>query len=256
MMDDSRTLSAEAETPSSSVRDRHRRWSWLEVLIVALIIVFLVIGCQAVLIGHAMLTASPRSRDNLKQLAAAMMACHENQRAFPAPALCGKDGRPLLSWRVALLPYLGESRLYSEFHLDEPWDSEHNQSLRHRMPAVYASPVPGKAKKPGLTYYQVFVGDGAAFAEGKRMRLPADFQDGASNTILIVEAGQPVSWTKPEDVLFDPHKPLPPLGGLFSDHFNVAFADANVRYISKRVTEATLRCLVTRSGGDPLVGDW
>jgi len=38
-----------------------------------------------------------------------------------------KHGKPLLSWRVQLLPYLPElDTLYQQFDLDEPWDSPHN----------------------------------------------------------------------------------------------------------------------------------
>jgi hypothetical protein len=230
--------------------------SWLQLLILGLIVVIGFAGLRAVLIGVAAWSASPRSRDNVERLAAAMQECQNAEGSLPAPAIYGKGGVPLLSWRVALLPYLDESTLYSKFHLDEPWDSEHNRPLLDRIPVVYTTPVPGKAKEPGLTYYQVFVGKSAAFEDGKRMRLPDDFPDGTMNTILIVEAGQPVPWTKPEDVPFDPDKPVPRVGGLFTNHFHVAFADGTVRCFSKGISELTLRGLITRNGGECYTGDW
>ena len=48
---------------------------------------------------------------------------------FPARANFDEDGNPLLSWRVHILPYMDYGQLYDQFHLDEPWDSEHNKKL-------------------------------------------------------------------------------------------------------------------------------
>src|SRR5207237_461856 len=103
--------------------------------------------------------------------------------------IADKDGRPLLSWRVALLPYLGEKEkeLYKQFKLDEPWDSAHNKKLVAKMPTVYA-PVRVKAK-PGETFYQRFVGKDAIFTNsGTDYTIPS-IPDGTSNTALVAEAG-------------------------------------------------------------------
>src|SRR5262249_50595397 len=59
--------------------------------------------------------------NNLKQIGVAFHNYLSNHGAFPASAIYGKDGKPLLSWRVALLPYLEQEALYREFKLDEPW---------------------------------------------------------------------------------------------------------------------------------------
>src|SRR5262249_33685587 len=148
---------------------------------------------------------------------------------LPPPAICSKDGKPLLSWRVAILPFIEQKALYDQFKLDEPWDSPPNLKLLDKMPKIYA-PVGGvKTKAPHSTFYQAIVGPGAAWelrprpnaglfnAEG--MRFPADFRDGTSNTILVVEGREAVPWTKPEDVRYDPKKAPPKLGGLFKDGF-------------------------------------
>jgi hypothetical protein len=256
MTDHSQAPPIDTVAPTDCPRKQGRRWGLLELVIVGLMILILVAGVRVVQLAHTAVTASPRSRQNLEKLAAAMHRCHDQELGLPAPAIYGKDGAPLLSWRVALLPYLGQEYLYKQFHLDEPWDSEHNRRLLSRIPAVYAPPVPGRTKESGFTYYQVFVGNGAAFEDGKRMRLPADFQDGASNTILIVEAAQPVPWTKPQDLRFDPDKPLSLVGGLFTDHFNLALADGTARSVHQGMTQMTMRCLITRSGGEIPSGDW
>jgi hypothetical protein len=155
---------------------------------------------------------------------------------------------PLFSWRVAILPFLEEDKLWREFHLYEPWDSEHNKKLLARMPKVYA-PVRGKTKEPYTTYYQVFTGKDAPF-NGMIAPNFARFTDGLSNTFLVAEAGEPVPWTKPEDLPYRADKPLPKLGGLFADGFHAALADGSVRFIPKDTDEKTLRAVITHNGGE------
>src|SRR5262249_25696015 len=69
----------------------------------------------------------PKSTNNLKQRARAMHNSHGTNRHFPAQAVYSPDGKPLLSWRVLILPYIEHDDLYKQFHLDEPWDSAHNK---------------------------------------------------------------------------------------------------------------------------------
>ncbi len=76
---------------------------------------------------------------NLAEIGKAMHQYLKVHERFPAAAIFSKDGKPLLSWRVALLPYLGHEELYKQFKLDEPWDSEHNKKLLDKMPRVYSS---------------------------------------------------------------------------------------------------------------------
>jgi hypothetical protein len=187
------------------------------------------------------------SRLNLKKLAFAMHRYADANKPFlPPSALINKEGKETLSWRVLILPYLGESALYEQFKLSEPWDSEHNKKLLSKMPKVFAPPGV-KTRQPFSTFYQVFVSpkpkdgrkgtevDGvqkgeiqAAFVRGQPQLYPAHFPDGLAYTILIVEGGKAVPWTKPEDLPYVADKPLPELGGLFPDVFHTAFADGKV----------------------------
>ncbi|MCH7725943.1 MAG: hypothetical protein IH991_05605, partial [Planctomycetes bacterium] len=81
----------------------------------------------------------------LQQVAAALNAYVAFQAelygkpAFPSAFLPSVEGKPLLSWRVMLLPFLGaaEEDLYRHFYLDEPWDSEKNKKLLDSMPEVF-----------------------------------------------------------------------------------------------------------------------
>jgi hypothetical protein len=201
--------------------------------------------------------ARQRSQNNLKQIALAMHSYHDAFRGFPPAALTDKGKKPLLSWRVAILPFIEQAQLYRQFKMDEPWDSEHNKKLIPLMPSIYADPR-GKTKEAGLTYYQVFVGPGTVFEPFVRggpgaltnIRIPNDIPDGTSNTIMAVEAGKPVIWTKPHDLPFDPKQALPPLGGLFPDGFNAALCDGSVRFIRRTVPAEILRLLIIRNDGN------
>jgi prepilin-type processing-associated H-X9-DG protein len=157
----------------------------------------------------------------------------------------GDRARPY-SWRVALLPYLGENQLFSQYRRDEPWDSPANKAVLARMPQVFAAPGDMRAAA-GLTHYQVLVGPGTAFERPDgRVRL-IDFPRGASETILAVEAADPVPWTKPEDLPYAPDGPLPKVGGLVGNGFHALFADGSVRWIEAEQQES-LRTLVLQHG--------
>jgi hypothetical protein len=188
--------------------------------------------------------ARERTVHNLKFIGWAMHNfTRRNGGRLPATAIRNRD-TPLLSWRVAILPYLEEVRLYERFHLDEPWDSSHNTSLLEEMPRVYA-PVTGKETRPYSTYYQGLVGPGALF-DGQEGPEITDFIDAKNPTLMVVEAGDPVAWTKPEDVPYDAAGPLPELGGQFEDGFYVGFADGSVRFLGRRIAPERLRGLITQ----------
>jgi len=164
----------------------------------------------------------------------------------------GKKDAPNLSWRVALLPFLDEKELYDQFRLDEPWDSEHNKKLIEKMPKVYA-PASGIKVEKGHTFYQVFTGPDAI---QPIMSIPKSFPDGASTTILVIEAGEAVPWTKPGGIPYDPKKPLPKLGGIDGGDFNILLGDGSVRFVPMNIPEKVLRALITPASNDVTDWDW
>lgn len=189
------------------------------------------------------------SLDRLQRIGAAVHAyCEAHDDRLPADIM-GKDGKPLLSWRVALLPYLDQDYLYAQFRLDEPWDSDRNRKLVPHLPKAYRTPRAGA----GETRVQGFVGPGAAFEPSKPIRLPQDFPDGTVNTVLAVEAGPAVPWTKPADLPFDPKGPLPKLDGPYPDGFAVVWADGSPRWVASPPNESWLRFSVQRDDGEVVV---
>ncbi len=193
--------------------------------------------------------ARAQAQNNLKQIGIALHNYHDTIGSFPPQATYDKNGKPMLSWRVFILPYIEQDNLYKQFHLDEPWDSEHNKKLLAQMPKVYASPADEKSVKDHLTHYQGFFGKGAFF-EGKKGLRIADFTDGTSNTLMIVEASKAVPWSKPEDIPFDPAKELPKLGLPGAQGFQAGMCDGSVRFISHTIKPQTLKSLITRDGGE------
>jgi hypothetical protein len=190
------------------------------------------------------------SANNLKQLALAMHNYNETYGSFPPAAVYDKRGKPLYSWRVLLLPYLENQNLYEQFHKDEPWDSPHNKTLIQQMPKIFRDPL--DPPDTSMTRYQVLVGGGALFDRGPPLHQPAgprvaDVTDGLANTIMIVESANPVSWTKPEDLTYDPTGPLP---AFKPEGFNAVFADGAVHFVKKGTSEQQLRGAITRSGNE------
>jgi hypothetical protein len=165
---------------------------------------------------------------------------------------------PLLSWRVALLPFLTDpggrslKDLYDQFHHDEPWDSQHNFELLGKIPSIYKSPG---VRTEGTTSLMVFTGPGTPFGGTEAPRL-ADIRDGTANTILCVEASpqKAVPWTKPEDLAFDFDDPLGSLGKTDAKAFAAVFWDGSVRAIPKDVHPESLRRLVYPHDGRIVFG--
>ncbi len=198
--------------------------------------------------GQAAARAS--TTNNLKQHALAMHGYHDTYNGMPAAAILGKKGKPLLSWRVAILPYIEQDNLYKQFKLDEPWDSEHNKKLLENNPMPRVFEVVGTTK-PGEknTHFQVFRSNGAMFdlVQGYKLQ---NITDGTSNTFMVATAKTAVPWTKPDDIEYDAKKEPHDWLLWTNDVSMVAFGDGSVRAIAKKVKAASLHAYITRGGGE------
>ena len=194
--------------------------------------------------------AHQQCMQNLKQIGLALHNANDARGRFVPWAIQSKSGQPLLSWRVALLNFMGpaEKDLYKQFHLDEPWDSPHNITLVASMPRIYwaANRVP---KRAGETHYQAILGKGTMFSAAEGVAYN-EVTDGTSNTFFVVEALKPVIWTKPDDWESGETVDFKPLMGHHPKGSNFLFADGSVRFIVETIKPAVLKALLTRDGGE------
>lgn len=189
--------------------------------------------------------------NEMKQIALAMHNYHATYKKLPDFAIRDENGKALLSWRVAILPFIEQQQLYQEFHLDEPWDSPHNIKLLDRMPTTYVDPSAPVA--PGHTVFQVPLGTGLMFEENGERKF-RDVLDGLSNTIMVVESSRDaaVPWTQPADLEFDLDNPLVKTGDSHQGGFHVTMADGAVVFLTNSIDLGLLKALLTRAGAEPI----
>ena len=145
--------------------------------------------------------------DNVYAISLAMLIYEKQHGSLPPAYTVDQDGKLLHSWRVLLLPYLGEEakELYDKIRLDEPWDSEHNRQFHDAAVAFYQ--CPSAELKPGQTTYSVVVGKKTAFqaSEGKKLD---QFGPESANMILVLEnPATPACWMDPTSDLTEATAP-------------------------------------------------
>jgi hypothetical protein len=188
---------------------------------------------------------------HLETLHQAMEKYHADKGSYPPAMLTDKDGRPTMSWRVALLPYINDEgkNLYNQFRLDEPWDSLHNKRLMKKMPPAFRSPNRyAWGASQWKTRDQVFTGAGTLFEGAKATRKT----DVTAKLILVVHTGddRAVYWPKPADIAYVPDGPLPQLTGRYENQFQVLLNDGSFRRIMMPMDEKDLRSLILRQKTD------
>ena len=194
------------------------------------------------LIAQARANAGGRVGINyLKQIALAFHSHHDAYGSFPAAASSGKDKKPLLSWRVRILPFIEEEGLHQRFKLDEPWDSEHNKKLIAEMPAIFQSPLSKSKRSEGKTTYVVPTGP-KLFFDGIKTGRFNQITDGTSNTIMVIDVpdDKAVIWTKPDDCPIDVNDAKKGLFREGAKTIPAAFFDGSVRLIPSRIPASTM----------------
>jgi len=166
------------------------------------------------------------SRRQLADIGKAIQKYEKANGRFPPRATFDKSGKPLLSWRVLILPYLGQEELFKQLKLDEAWDSPHNKALIARMPAVFRNP--NDSATSNQTNYLAPVGQGTIF-EGTEGLKRAKLAHAAQFTVLLVEANRDaeVDWTKPQDLPYVREKPGRGLWRYRTDGFLATMADGH-----------------------------
>lgn len=196
-----------------------------------------------------------QTRNHLKLIGLAMHNYHDMHKAFPKAAITNQDGKKLLSWRVQILPFVAPE-LFNEFHLDEPWDSEHNRQLIPRMPDVYiSSNITREQRVSGKTTFLAPIAEKTLFGASEANPIK-QITDGTSNTIMLVDSNSEsaVPWTKPDDLQIDLKQPLTELAGQADGRFWTLFCDGSVRALSDKLDAETMRRLFQINDGEVVGG--
>jgi len=197
--------------------------------------------------------------NNMRQIGLAMQNYHAVHGSFPPAYSTDEDGNPLHSWRVLILPYLGEGGIYNGIDLEQPWDSPQNRVFADMMPPTYACP---SSATPGgtTTSYAMIVGPNT-ISDGPTGRKISEITDGTSRTLIVVEAsGSAVNWMEPRDLDAETISFAVNDGttqGISSNHAgvaNAALCDGSVRSISNTVSPSEIRAMSTIAGGEAVTG--
>lgn len=197
--------------------------------------------------------ANSKRLNTLRMFALGILNFESAHMRFPTQATVDENGKPLLSWRVQILPYLEQNDLYNQFHLDEPWDSEHNLKLVQRMPESFEDPKPESRNnnKEGKTIYLGAAGEGMIFNGGKEVGF-GDLKDGSSNTILLatVAGDHAVPWTKPVDWQVNLNDPTAQLKETKRTDAEVVLADGSTHRIPIATDLKTWQNLIQTADGN------
>jgi prepilin-type processing-associated H-X9-DG protein len=197
--------------------------------------------------------------NNLKLIGLALHNYHDAYGCFPPAYIADENGRPMHSWRVLILPWLGQEEIYDQYRFDEPWDGPNNRKLHDLTVSAYVCPSHPEARH--ATAYAAVIGPETAWRGAEPLRLEA-VRDGRDRTILLAEVSAPaIHWMEPRDLEFDRmsfaiNGPKS-AAGLSSRHpggANSLLVDGAVRFLKQTLAANGLRALLTVAGGEEVGG--
>jgi hypothetical protein len=229
------------------------------VLLSIALIAFVVYACFGVLKAREA-ARHTACKGRLGKLQLALLNYHEVHGSFPPAYVADADGRPMHSWRVLILPYLGGEVEYKHYRFDEPWSSPHNIKIaRSGVSALFRCPSNPQGELAPQTDYVLIVGKDTAFPGATTTKL-TDILDGAENTILVAELNNSdIYWMEPRDLDAGTMSFLvndPGRRSISAPHEigpAVVFADRITAYrLSPSISPNTLKALTTIAGNEPV----
>jgi len=230
-------------------------WSVVTLIVIGVVLVALLLPATQ------MARSGPRHPclNNLHRVGIALGNYHARHLCYPPPYVADAQGRPLVSWRVLLLPYLERKDLYDQWkkHSDEPWNGPHNSKLSKTVLELFH--CPSDTGPPTETSYVAVVGHDTIWPGTGKVN-DSKITDGLSNTLILVEvANSGINWMEPRDLDFGNRSPgINPSSGLgvSSSHPGfvcVTFADGRSTTLEQTITEEQLQALLTIAGGEQMV---
>ena len=141
---------------------------------------------------------------HLGQLQLALSNYESTYGSLPPSAITNANGEPLLSWRVALLPFMEEGALYNQIKLDEPWDGPNNRKFNGRRPLLFSCPSHLDDAEKGYTSYVAVIGPRTLFPGGGKAKRRGDIRDDPASTLMVVETTTAsINWMEPRDLEWD-----------------------------------------------------
>jgi hypothetical protein len=226
------------------------------VAVVVVVLVVLVAMVVAAMFNAREFGRNVQCRYHLAMLCQAMRNYADVYGSFPPAYVADKDGNPLYSWRVLLLPFLDQKRLYRKFHLDERWDSKANKEVSELALGIFQCPSQPNANQP-TTNYMMVVGP-HTISDGPHGRRPKEITDGPADTITIVEAADSTTWwAEPADLDFNTLSFTVNGGGkktqissYHRDGVNAAFCEGPIRLLRSSTNPQLVRAMLTIDGGE------
>ena len=261
---------APSPVPATTKPSGFKSAGWLisaSVLLVLLMCLFFAV----VRYGGSTLTQLTNSRqrtssmNNLRRIAEALNAYAADHGTYPPPATLDENGMPMHCWRVLILPYLGEDRLYNQFDLTLPWNHDDNLAVvySNAAPSALIHPNANAAGMGQQSGYHLITGPGTLFPASGPLS-PDQVTDDPSLTLLITEAAPTSSmnvWTEPVELDFAVMRGqingtigIEP-GGMLDDGVAVATVDGRVHFAKDALKPNIFRALVTPRGNEPLPDD-
>jgi hypothetical protein len=199
--------------------------------------------------------------NNLKRIGLGFHYYAKANNCLPPAYVADKNGKPMYSWRVLILPYVEQNGRFQKFRLDEPWDSLHNLPLASQMPNCFCCPIAFAPGSGSTTCYAMVVGP-HAFGNGAKPRSFGEIKDGLPNTIMLVEAvGAKIPWSAPVDIdindiasiqVIDANAPgtTKEISGCHYGGAFVLFCDGAVSLLNTDINKKALKAMLTIDGGE------
>jgi prepilin-type processing-associated H-X9-DG protein len=201
--------------------------------------------------------------NNLKQINLALLSYHDAYKHFPPINICDKNGKPLMSWRVAILPFMEYNALYDSLKKDESWNSPTNAALvgKVKLPELICPSAYYDVNNCSTDYVAV-IGPGTAWHSDGPVKL-SNLPDGGSHTVMLIEAANSdVHWAEPRDLTLEEALERMKTGKglrISTAHpsvINVLFADGHVSALRSKMPFSLWKKILAGEIKDPDALDW